>query len=157
VQGTTGAEQSIFLYLALAMNALTINRMLTIPAGELRFRFTRSGGPGGQNVNKVETRVELQFDVRHSPSLTEEQRERILAGLSSRIDREGSLRVVSQESRSQHQNRLQAMEKFTELLRRALQPRKKRKATRVTRSAHERRQEKKKQRGEVKKLRRAID
>jgi len=133
---------------------LSINSRVKIPSSELRFRFARSGGHGGQNVNKVETRVELLFDAAHSPTLCDADRLRILRHLESRIDSNGIVRVVAQESRSQWRNRENAVERFVELLRAALKPRKKRIATRLTGAAKEKRLEQKKRRSETKRLRR---
>lgn len=133
---------------------LFINENLSLPPSELKFRTTRSGGPGGQNVNKLETRVELEFDVKHSPSLSVHQRDAILEQLRSRIDARGVLRIVSQESRSQWTNRKLALEKLAGLLRHALKPKKKRKATTPPYHAHEKRLRSKKQRGEKKSMRR---
>ncbi len=102
---------------------------LAIPVEELDYIFTRSGGPGGQNVNKVSTRVTLRFDVARSPSLSEEQRRRILSHLSRRISAAGILQVTSRKSRSQAANREAAEERFGELLAEALTPKLLRKPT----------------------------
>jgi ribosome-associated protein len=136
---------------------IIVNNHLSIPPSELRFKFARSGGRGGQNVNKVETRVELLFDVVHSPSLSEPDRDRIYHHLRTRIDQDGILRIVSQESRSQWKNRVDAVERFRELIRRALKPVKKRIATKVPAGVRERRLEQKKRRSRVKELRRDME
>ncbi len=86
-------------------NIIVINSHTAIPSSELTFRFSRSGGPGGQNVNKLETKVELLFDVARSAGLTDEQKQLILTREKNRIDADGMLRVTSQESRSQFENR----------------------------------------------------
>lgn len=132
---------------------LDITNNLTIPLSELTFRSSRSGGPGGQNVNKLETRIELLFDVARSPSLTADQRELILKHLHSKIDAEGILRIVSQESRSQWKNKQDAVNKFVLLLRGALKPRKKRVATKPSKTSKAKRIEGKKIRGETKRTR----
>lgn len=124
-----------------------------IPSHEFRFRTSRSGGPGGQNVNKLETRVELLFDVRNSSALNDEQKERILEKLTSRIDEEGILRVVAQESRSQWENKQRAIERLNELVQKALRPQKRRVKTKPTSASRKRRIERKKKRGETKRLR----
>ncbi|MEW6510614.1 MAG: alternative ribosome rescue aminoacyl-tRNA hydrolase ArfB [Bacteroidota bacterium] len=120
---------------------------------ELRFRFSRSGGPGGQHVNKVSTRVELHFDVDGSPSLQAHQKSLIRKSLSRRVGGDGILRLQVQESRSQWQNRRDAVEKLVALLQSALKPAKKRTATRPSASSREVRFRRKKRRGAVKKSR----
>ena len=126
---------------------------LSIPISELEFSTSRSGGPGGQNVNKLETRVELRFDIARSPSLTDAQRSTILARVKSRIDTEGVLRIVAQASRSQWSNKQEAIDKLMQLLQEALKPRKARKRTAPTKSARERRLQGKKLLSEKKRAR----
>ena len=129
---------------------IDIQTGLSIPEGELRFTFSRSGGPGGQHVNKVNTRATLFFDVRKSPSLSEEQKALILERLAGRIDREGVMRVISQRHRSQGDNREEAGERFMELLRYALERKPFRGKTRVPFQTRQKRLEEKKMRSEVK-------
>jgi ribosome-associated protein len=133
--------------------SLHITATVELPAAELRFRTSRSSGPGGQNVNKLETRVELLFDVAHSPSLSDEQRERVLLNLASRIDREGVLHISSQRSRSQWENKHGTIEKLVSLLRDALNIRKKRIKTAPTRGSNETRVQSKKKHSQKKRLR----
>src|SRR5512135_2338893 len=92
-----------------AGDGLIVSGNLSIPAAELSFRYSRSGGPGGQHVNRTETRVELLFDVAHSPSLSEGQRGRLLERLAGRLDRDGILHIVSSATRSQLENRADAV------------------------------------------------
>ena len=133
---------------------ITITDHLSIPLGELVFRFSRSGGPGGQHANRSETRVELLFDVGRSPSLTDTQRKRILAELSRLIDKESMLHLTSDESRSQHQNREATIARFRVLLQSALRPRKKRHPTRPSRASKARRMEAKRRQSAKKRDRR---
>jgi ribosome-associated protein len=133
-----------------------ISHSLKIPINELQFRTSRSGGPGGQNVNKLETRVEVVFDVLNSPSISENLRPRILKNLSSHINSAGELRIVVQDSRSQWQNKQLALERLTALLKSALIVRKKRIGTKPTKTAREDRLRAKKTRSETKKLRKVI-
>jgi ribosome-associated protein len=134
------------------MNTLFINDKLQIPFSDLRFRFSRSGGPGGQNVNRVSTRVELIFDVQSS-SLDPETKENLRSKLHPKLDSAGCLRVVSQESRSQWKNKQNTIEKFAFLLKKATRPVKHRTPTTATKSSKNARLEWKKGRGELKKMR----
>lgn len=121
-----------------------------IPESEISYRFSRSSKPGGQNVDKVSTRVTLHFDVEGTASLSEDQRERIRTRLGTRISKEGILRVVSQKHRTQSANREAALERFTELIREALQVKPPRKKKRIPREIHERRLKDKKHRARLK-------
>ncbi len=123
---------------------------LVIPYDELRFTATTAGGPGGQHVNKVSTKVTLLFDVQASPSLTEAHKARLFAALAGRIGRDGVLRLVSQSTRSQSANKELAVERFAALVREALTPRPPRRKTRATLASKLRRLEGKKRRGAVK-------
>jgi ribosome-associated protein len=108
-----------------------------IPQSELEIRATRSSGAGGQHVNKTSSRIEINWNVRDSKALSEEQRQILLDRLASRISTDGAIRVVASELRSQRQNRERAEGRLTDLIRRALTPRKKRKPTRRPRRADE--------------------
>lgn len=134
-------------------NTLTVHRALSIPNHEIRFEFSRSGGPGGQHVNKVSTRVDCVFDVANSPSLSAMQRERILSALAGRIGRDGLLRVSASGSRSQWKNREEAVEKLISLLKGALKVRAPRLPSRPTAGARERRHAAKKIRSQRKRSR----
>ena len=123
---------------------------LAISISELKFTASRSSGPGGQNVNKVNTRVTLWFDVVNSPSLLDHQKELIRNSLPTRINKEGILRVVSQKHRTQASNREEAIERFASLLRESLQEALPRKETEVPKAAKERRLVEKKHRGQIK-------
>ena len=133
---------------------ITINSTVSIPVEELRYRFARSAGPGGQHVNKTETQVELLFDVAHSPSLTEAQRQRILRQLKNLIDQDGVLHLTAQSERSQLRNREIVTARFQEVLAAALREPKKRRPTRPTAASKTKRIESKKRRGQIKRLRR---
>jgi ribosome-associated protein len=126
---------------------------LIIPQSEIRYTASRSGGPGGQNVNKVSSRVTLEFDVRNSTAISPAQRRRIEEKLRSRISKEGVLRVTSQRTRSQDLNRTHALERFIELLREALHQEAHRTKTSVPKAARNERLTMKKQRTVTKQLR----
>ncbi|PTX22545.1 ribosome-associated protein [Pontibacter mucosus] len=117
---------------------------------ELQFQASRSGGAGGQNVNKVSTKVELRFQVEGSELLTEEEKALVQEKLGSRINSEGYLQVVCQTERSQLQNKELCVQRFYELLRQALTRQKKRKATKPTRASVRRRLEGKKKQADKK-------
>jgi ribosome-associated protein len=133
---------------------LEITPALLLPLAELDFRATRSGGPGGQHVNTSSTRIEVWWDVRSSPTLTEEQRARLLERLANRLDGEGRLRLVASESRSQIRNREAATERLRELVASALAVRKARKRTKPSRAAKAARLEAKRRRSALKRDRR---
>lgn len=117
---------------------------------ELLFQASRSGGAGGQNVNKVNTKVELRFQVESSELLTEEEKALVQEKLGSRINSEGYLQVVCQTERSQLQNKELCVQRFYELLRQALTRQKKRKATKPSRASVRRRLEGKKKQADKK-------
>ena len=132
---------------------IAVTPQLSIPQQELRFHASRSSGPGGQNVNKVNTRVTLHFDVRRSPSLTTVQKSLIGRKLKTRINKEGVLYLYAQRASTQAMNRADVLEKFCRLLHDALAPRKIRKETRISQRSIETRLDQKKRRGRVKELR----
>src|SRR5512143_3942600 len=129
---------------------IEIYQNTSIAEDELTFQTSRSGGPGGQNVTKLSTRVTVLFDVAGSPSVSEDQKRRIAGRLSNRIDKRGILRVVSPKHRSQEATRRAAVERLVELLREALTPVPVRRKTKIPAGARRRRLEDKKHRGRLK-------
>jgi ribosome-associated protein len=129
---------------------IPINHNLSLPEEEIHFTFTRSGGPGGQNVNKVNTRATLWFDLDGSASLTPYQKQKIHRRLAGRINNKGQLQVVAAEHRTQKANREAALQRFSLLLASALTEPKARKKTRLPAGAKERRLQAKKKRGQLK-------
>ena len=126
---------------------------VSIPEGELVCKASRSSGPGGQNVNKLNTRVTVLFHVAGSVSLSEEQKRQVASRLAGRIDKEGVLHVASQKHRSQEANRRAALERLAGLVEAALKLRKARRPTAPTAASRARRVESKKRRAVVKRTR----
>ncbi len=132
---------------------IQINENLFIPENEISFVASRSGGPGGQNVNKVSTRVTLSYDIGRSSALSGEQKAAIRRALGKRINSEGILQIVSQRTRSQDINRADALQRFIDLVRRALTPKRPRIKTRVPAGAKQSRLDVKKKRSGIKQAR----
>jgi ribosome-associated protein len=127
---------------------LYVTPRITIPSHELEESFIRSSGPGGQNVNKVSSAVQLRFDVRNSSSLTELARAALLLG--GTLTRDGVLIITAQRFREQERNRADARERLVEIVRRAATPKPVRRVTRVPKASKKKRLESKKHRGEIK-------
>lgn len=134
---------------------LNVTPELAIPRNELEYRATRSSGPGGQHVNTSSTRIELLWDLTGSQAISDEQRARLRTKLVSRLDSDGRVRVVASGRRSQRQNRREADERLAALIKYALHVPKKRRPTKPTRAAREKRLADKKRRAEIKRERRA--
>lgn len=127
---------------------------ISLNLSEIKFTFIASPGPGGQNVNKVATAVQLRFDVLHSPSLSKDVRERLIALLGRKLTRQGELIIKASRYRTQERNKQDALDRLYQLIKCAMKPSKKRKQTKPTRSSKQRRLNKKKLLGEKKALRR---
>ena len=138
------------------MRDLDLGNDIVVPAQSLRAATSRSGGPGGQTVNKVESRVTIETDVDALP-ISDEQKQLVRTRLAGRINRDGVLRVTSQVERSQLANRDRALARMEELLRDALVEQRPRKKTRASKAAKQRRLEEKKKGSMTKKLRSAIE
>jgi ribosome-associated protein len=135
----------------MADESIPVTRSLSIPRSEVELRFSRSSGPGGQHAQKTDTRVEAVFDVEASSALSDAQKRRVLARLGPVV------RAVAQDERSQWRNRELALERLAEALREALRVQRRRRPTRPTKAAVEKRLEGKRRRGETKRLRRPPD
>lgn len=129
---------------------IVINSKLSIPDEEIRFTFSRSSGPGGQNVNKLNSRAILWFDVENSPTLAPYQKLKIRQRLVRRISKDGVLQVAAERHRTQKANKEDALQRFTELVAAALVERKIRKKTRIAKGVKERRLQAKKRKGLLK-------
>jgi len=126
---------------------------LTLDPGEIEESFVRATGPGGQHVNTTSTAVQLRFDVRHSPSLTDDVRHRLERLAGRRLTRDGVIVLVAQGQRSQKRNREEALDRLVALVREAARPPTPRKKTRVSKAAKRRRVDDKKHHGAIKSLR----
>ena len=139
------------------MRDIVVSPRLTIPAGELALAFARSGGPGGQNVNKVSSKVELRWNPTTSAGLAPDDRTWLLSRLGNRLTTDGTLIVTSTATRDQLKNRDDALAKLTLIVRAALERPKKRHATKPSRASKRRRVEDKRHRAQIKRARRGDD
>ncbi len=135
---------------------IRITEGISIREAELKLDFIRSSGPGGQNVNKVATAVQLRFNAAHSPSLPEEVRRRLVRITGKRVSKEGILVIDARRFRTQEKNRQDAVERLVQWIRRAAEKPKKRIKTRPSMSSRQRRLENKRQRSETKRLRKSV-
>ncbi len=135
---------------------LIINENISIHLTELNFRFSRSGGRGGQNVNKVETRVELLFNIYDSNSFSDEEKNLLTNRLKNKIDKDGNLRIVSQKERTQGRNKELAVERFVKTIQKGLFRRRKRISTKNPESVNEDRIKLKKLQSHKKELRKKV-
>ncbi|MCP4899084.1 MAG: aminoacyl-tRNA hydrolase [bacterium] len=138
-------------------DALQIIPSLSIPLSELSFHYARSSGPGGQNVNKVETKVTLLFPVGESRSLNDHQRDLILSRLSKRINKDGNLRVTTDSHRTRGANQNAVIDRFVRLLREALHEAKPRRRSNVPKRQRRKRMENKRRKSQKKQMRRRPD
>jgi len=134
---------------------IRVSPHIEIDEREIEEQFVRASGPGGQNVNKLSTAVQLRFDVRHSPSLPPDVRARLERLAGARLTREGVLVIIAQRHRTQPRNREDALERLIALIRQAAVAPVKRRPTKPTKASRERRIESKKRQGSIKRLRRA--
>jgi ribosome-associated protein len=136
---------------------IRINYQITIPESEITLDFVRSSGPGGQNVNKVSTQVQLRFDVVGSPSLPDLVRDRLMQLQRNKITSDGILIIKANRFRSQEQNRTDAVDKFITMVRAAAVTPKKRVSSKPTKASKVRRVDQKRHRAKIKQLRRKVN
>ena len=134
---------------------IQITPTIAIDDSELTESFVRSSGPGGQNVNKVSSAVQLRFDARHSPSLANDVAIRLMRLAGSRLTKDGVIVIIAQSHRQQERNRADARERLFDMIRAAAVPPRPRRATKVPKGEKKKRLEGKKRRGEIKNLRRS--
>lgn len=135
---------------------IRLSEKMWVPSGAVRFQTSRSGGPGGQHVNKANTRVAVLLDLAECENFSQPQKQRILRRLRTRANKEGVIRVVCQRHRSQKANRDEALQRLGGLLAGALKRRRRRKKTKVPRAAKERRLKEKRRRSELKEQRKKV-
>jgi ribosome-associated protein len=145
------ARQAAVRIRLMADESIPVTRSVSVPRSEVELRFSRSSGPGGQHAQKSDTRVEAVFDVEASSALSDAQKRRVLAKTGP------VLRAVAQDERSQWRNRELALERLAEGLREALKVERKRRPTKPSKAAVERRLEQKRRRSELKRLRRDVE
>ena len=134
---------------------IPVTPKIALDEREIEEQFVRASGPGGQNVNKLSTAVQLRFDVRHSPSLPPDVRSRLERLAGARLTRDGVLVIIAQRHRTQARNREDALERLVDLIRQAAVAPAKRRPTKPTKASRERRIEGKKRQSNIKRLRRA--
>jgi ribosome-associated protein len=135
---------------------IRVTQDISVDASELDWDFVRASGPGGQNVNKAATAVQLRFDAKHSPSLPEDARERLVCLAGKRVTADGILIIDARRYRSQEQNRQDAIDRLVELIRKASIKPKTRRPTKPTLASRQKRLEEKRRRSELKRTRKSI-
>ena len=135
---------------------LRITPTLAVDENEIQLDFIRASGPGGQHVNKAATAVQLRFDARHSPSLSDDVRERLIRLAGNRVTEDGILIITARSFRSQERNRQDAIDRLVELIRKAAEEPKLRRKTKPARAAKQRRLDAKRRRSQAKRLRRSV-
>ena len=136
---------------------IRVTETISIDENEIQEKFIHASGPGGQNINKVATAVELRFDVANSPNLPEDVRQRLIDRAGRRLTRSGVLIIHARRFRSQERNRCDAVDRLVEVIRRAVETPKPRQKTKPTNTAKQRRLDAKRRRSRIKRLRRSVE